>query len=82
MNVQIITPEKILLEGQATMVTVPGADGEFGVLAGHSHVISTLRPGEIVVDLDSGQKRIAVESGVAEVTPEGVTLLVETAPSA
>ncbi len=80
MELKIITPEKVLFAGDASMVTVPGADGEFGVLPGHSPVISTLRPGEIVIDLEGGeQKRIPVEGGVAEVTPERVTLLIEAA---
>lgn len=80
MHLQIITPEKTLFSGEAAMVTVPGAEGEFGVLPNHAPLVSTLRAGEIVIDLaDKSQKRIAVESGVAEVTPEKVTLLVEAA---
>lgn len=78
MQLQIITPEKTLFAGDAAMVTVPGTDGEFGVLPGHSHVISTLEKGEVVIDFEgSEQKRIAIASGVAEVTPEKVVLLVQ-----
>lgn len=80
MHLQIITPEKTLFSDEAAMVTVPGTEGEFGVLPGHSHVISTLQKGEIVIDMENGgQKRIAVESGVAEVTPQKVVLLIEAA---
>jgi F-type H+-transporting ATPase subunit epsilon len=80
MQLQIITPEKILFSGPIAMVTVPGAEGEFGVLPGHMRLISTLIPGEIVVDLpDHSQQKIAIQSGVAEVTPESCTLLIETA---
>jgi F-type H+-transporting ATPase subunit epsilon len=78
MNLQIITPEKILYSGEAVMVTAPGTEGEFGVLAGHAPFISTLKAGEIVVTLAGGkEERMAIESGVAEVTPEHCTLLIE-----
>jgi len=80
MELQIITPERILFSGPVAMVTAPGADGEFGVLPGHMRLISTLLAGEVVVDLpDKTQQRITIQSGVAEVTPESCTLLVEAA---
>jgi F-type H+-transporting ATPase subunit epsilon len=80
MNLQIITPEKILFSGPITMVTAPGTEGEFGVLPGHAPLISTLKAGEIVVTPESGsEQRIAIESGVAEVMPERCTLLIEQA---
>jgi len=80
MELKIITPEKILFSGPIAMVTAPGADGEFGVLPGHMRLISTLIPGEVVVDLpDKTQQRIAIQSGVAEVTPESCVLLIEQA---
>jgi F-type H+-transporting ATPase subunit epsilon len=83
MNLQIITPEEILFSGQAEMVTVPGSEGEFGVLTGHAPLISTLRSGEVVVQLENGkEERIAIVSGVAEVTPERCTLLIEQASPA
>jgi len=78
MELQIITPEKIIFSGPITMVTVPGVEGDFGVLAGHAPFISTLKAGEVVVNLENGkEERIAIESGVAEVTPERCTLLIE-----
>ena len=45
----LVSPEKLLLSDQADMVTVPGTEGYMGVMAGHSPVISTLRPGTINV---------------------------------
>ena len=80
MRLQLITPEKILFEGDATYVAVPGELGDFGVLPGHEPFISTLRPGIVGVDLASGEKKeFPVEGGIAEVTPEKCVLLVETA---
>lgn len=78
MQVQLITPEKILFEGAASYVQVPGALGEFGVFPGHEPLISTLSPGMVAIELSNGEKReFPVASGVAEVLPERVTLLVE-----
>lgn len=78
MQLQIITPEKIIFSGEIAMVTAPGTEGEFGVLPGHAPLVSTLRAGDVVVDLpDKTQQRFAVSGGVAEVTPEYCRLLVE-----
>lgn len=79
MKVQLITPERILFEGDAAYVQVCGSQGEFGVLPNHAPFISTLKEGNIAIDLSSGEKKeFHVISGVAEVLPERVTLLVET----
>ena len=80
MKVQLITPEKILFEDDAAYVQVCGSQGEFGVLPNHAPFISTLKEGNITIDLVGGEKKeFHVVSGVAEVLPERVTLLVETA---
>lgn len=77
MQVQLITPEKVLFDGDATYVQVCGAQGEFGVLPNHTPFVSTLREGTISVDVAGGErKEFAVASGVAEVQAERVTLLV------
>lgn len=79
MMVQFITPEKIFFSGEALMVIVPGMLGEFGVLPGHAPFISTLKPGIVRIDMGGEQKRVAVLSGIAEVSPERVTILAESA---
>ena len=80
MQLQLITPEKILFSGEIDMVTAPGSEGEFGVLQGHAPFVSTLKPGVIRIDLPDNQKRrMAVLSGFAEVTPERCIILAETA---
>ncbi len=80
MKAKLITPEKVLFEGDAAYVQVCGSQGEFGVLPNHAPFISTLKEGNITIDLASGEKKeFHVISGVAEVLPDSVTLLVETA---
>ena len=76
----LVSPEQMLLSEDVTMVTLPGTEGYFGVLAGHVPVISTLRPGVIEVkDGESGDMRIFVRGGFAEVDPTKVVVLAEEA---
>jgi F-type H+-transporting ATPase subunit epsilon len=76
----LVSPERLLLSEDAEMVTVPGTEGEFGVLAGHMPVISTLRPGVIAVQGGTaGDARFFVLGGFAEVNPLKITVLAEEA---
>jgi F-type H+-transporting ATPase subunit epsilon len=78
-NFELVTPERLLLAGEAEQVVVPGAEGDFAVLAGHAPVISTLRPGILEITLADGKQRIFVKKGVAEADPERLTVLAQTA---
>jgi len=76
----LVSPEKLLLSDQADMVTVPGTEGYMGVMAGHSPVISTLRPGTINVQGSSdGDVRFFIRGGFAEITSGKITVLAEEA---
>ena len=77
---ELVSPEKLLLSEAVDMVVVPGTEGNFGVLAGHSLLISTVRPG--VIDVYEGSEiseRIFVSGGFAEVTAERCTVLADEA---
>ena len=77
---ELVSPAKLLLSDDVDMVVVPGAEGDFGVLAGHAPVISTVRPGTITVYQEDGvSERIFVAGGIAEVTMERCTVLAEEA---
>lgn len=76
----LVAPERLLMSTEAEMVIVPGAEGDFGVLAGHAPVMSTLRVGVLDVSGTDGQDmRIFVRGGFAEVAPAGLTVLAEEA---
>ena len=75
----LVSPEKLLLSEQAEMVTIPGREGDMGVMAGHMPLISTLRPGTITVTSAGGEQRFFVAGGFAEVTAEKLTVLAEEA---
>ena len=77
---ELVSPEKLLLSDNVAMVVVPGAEGDFGVLVGHTPLISSLRPG--VIETYRGgkvEKRIFVAGGFTEVTAERCTVLAEEA---
>ena len=76
----LVSPERLLLSEEVDMVTLPGTEGDFGVLAGHAPVLSTLRPGLVELKgLASGDMRIFVRGGFAEVNPEKIIVLAEEA---
>ncbi|MEM1200965.1 MAG: F0F1 ATP synthase subunit epsilon [Pseudomonadota bacterium] len=79
LNFELVSPEKLLLSEEVASVTVPGTEGDFTVFAQHAPVLSTMRPGVVDVQKDSGEERIFVRGGFAEVNPAGLTILAEEA---
>jgi F-type H+-transporting ATPase subunit epsilon len=76
----LVTPERLMLSTQAEMVTIPGSEGDMGVMAGHMPLISTLRPGIVAVSgAEGGDKRFVVLGGFAEIDAAKLTLLAEEA---
>jgi F-type H+-transporting ATPase subunit epsilon len=77
---ELVSPERLLLAGEADMVTLPGTEGDLGILPGHAPLITSLRPGVIGVDgLEGGSERIFVGGGFAEVAGDRLTVLAEDA---
>jgi len=77
---ELVSPESILASEEASMVTVPGEAGEFGVLADHAPLLSSLRPGVVSVHLPSGEiKKIFVAGGFADVGGRLCSVLAEEA---
>lgn len=76
---ELVSPERVLLSVDAEQAVVPGADGEFTMLPGHSPVIATLRPGVLEVTGPGLRRRLFVKSGFCEVDPTRLTVLAEKA---
>ncbi|HEY7551081.1 MAG TPA: ATP synthase F1 subunit epsilon [Hyphomicrobiaceae bacterium] len=77
---ELVTPERMLLSEDAAQVVVPGMEGEFTVLVGHTPVVSALRPGVVDATLsDSRNVRVFVKGGFAEVDAERLIVLAERA---
>jgi len=76
---ELVSPERILLSGEAEQVLLPGSEGDMTILPGHAPVISTLRPGVLDVMMSGSKARLFVKSAFAEVGPDRVTVLAEKA---
>ncbi len=77
---ELVSPAKLLVSSKVDMVVVPGGEGDFGALALHAPMITTVRPG--VIDIHDGGKvssSIFVAGGFAEVNEERITVLAEEA---
>jgi F-type H+-transporting ATPase subunit epsilon len=79
---ELVSPEKLLFSGDVEQVDVPGAEGDFGVLAGHAPMVTTLRPGILTVHAASGEQKMVVLGGFAEVSEAGLTILADLAEKA
>src|SRR5579864_401035 len=78
-QLEIVTPEKKVVQTETEEVQIPGKNGYLGILPGHAPLITELAVGEITFRENSRQQRLAVEWGFAEVLPNKVTILAETA---
>ncbi len=79
---EVVTPEKQLLSQEVDEVIAPGSEGEFGVLPGHCHFLSTLKIGELRYRIGEQSNSMAILWGFAEVTPTKVTIMAEVAEKA
>ena len=75
---EIVTPEKMAFSGKVEEVTIPGTEGEFGVLRGHEAFLTSVDIGELNYIKDGKKTYYAVDCGYAEVTSSKVTVLIET----
>ncbi len=75
----LVSPERRLASGPAKAVRIPGADGDMTAMPDHAPTVTTLRPGIIVVETESGEEEYAVIGGFAQITAEGATVLADEA---
>jgi len=75
---ELVSPESLILSGQASEVVVPGTEGYFTVMARHAPVMALVKPGIIEAKMADGKtERYVIYGGFADVTPEGLTVLAE-----
>ena len=76
MSVRVVSPEKVVFEGQARSLVAPAWDGQVGVLPGHAPYLTLLGAGELQVQSESGgEARFHVSGGVLKVEANSVTVL-------
>lgn len=80
-NFELVSPERKLISGAAKMVVIPGEEGDFGILPGHSALVATIRPGVVEITMADGSapQRIFIAGGFADVSPANCTVLAEEA---
>jgi F-type H+-transporting ATPase subunit epsilon len=76
---ELVSPERLIYTGDVNQVDVPGAEGEFGVFAGHAPYVATLKPGVLTIYGEGEPQRIVVYGGMAEMGSAGLTVLAEQA---
>jgi F-type H+-transporting ATPase subunit epsilon len=79
LTVSVISPERVLFEGQATSVLAPGHDGELGILSNHAPLMTVLGNGVLSLQGDGGAQRFQVEGGFLQVVDNVVRVVTETA---
>ncbi|GMB95892.1 ATP synthase F1 subunit epsilon [Helicobacter sp. NHP22-001] len=75
--VSIVVPQGLIFSGQVDRVTLPGAQGEFGVLKGHSNMVSLLKSGVIEIMREGQESLIAISWGYVEVRSGSVDILAD-----
>lgn len=82
LRLEIVTPEKRVLDAEVDSVTVPTASGEAGILSHHAPLVSALKPGILTYTVKGASEKLAVSGGFVEVSGDKVAVLVDTAESA
>ena len=81
-SISFISQEKTLFEGQAKMVVMDGQEGQLGIVKGHSPLLAVVKPGPVRMITDDGEEVFFTNGGFAEVQPESITILVDSAERA
>ena len=79
LHFSLVSPQRELFGGLVDQVDAPGAEGDFGVLAGHAPFMTVLKPGRVHVHDGNQELIFEVKGGFADVTPAGLTILAEVA---
>lgn len=83
LDVDLVAADRSVWSGEARMVSAPAADGEIGILPGHSPVLTVLRPGTVrITSAEGGVRAVRIDSGFMSVDTDRVTVVVDTAEDA
>ena len=79
LHLEIVTPEARTFSGEAQMVTVPGVEGDLGILPDHMPLMTQVNPGELRITTADGDQYLAIGSGLLEVLPDRVSVMTDMA---
>ncbi len=77
MTLNILTPDKLVYDGDVTAVTVPGTNGSFQILKNHAPIISSLTDGDVIIKVNTQEEIIGIKGGVVEVLNDKIVILAE-----
>jgi F-type H+-transporting ATPase subunit epsilon len=77
MKVEILSPDKLIFEGEADSIQLPGKDGSLGILNNHAPIIASLKNGQVTVTSNGNNQTFDINGGVAEVVKNRVIILAE-----
>jgi F-type H+-transporting ATPase subunit epsilon len=77
LQLKIISPERIIFNGDVSVVSVPGMMGRFEVMQNHAPIISSLKGGEVAYRTVEGEQKLSIRDGFIEVVDNEVSLCVE-----
>lgn len=75
LNLEVVSPEKLVFSQSVDMVTVSGTEGDFGVLPGHAPIVSSIRPGILEIDSNKEIQKMFISGGFIEVLLDKVSIL-------
>jgi len=78
-RLEIITPDRIFYEGEASMLEITTSEGDVGILPGHIPLTSILVPGVVKIHTEAGERKAAIHSGFMEVLGDRVLVMAEIA---
>ncbi len=79
LNLEVVTPRKLVVSDEVDLCTVPGTEGVFGVMANHAPILSTLNIGQMHYNKDGETVKLAISGGFVEVSNNKMTVLAEAA---
>ena len=79
LNLEVVTPRKLVASEEVDLCTVPGTEGVFGVMANHAPILSTLNVGQMHYNKDGDSVKLAISGGFVEVSENKMTVLAEAA---
>jgi F-type H+-transporting ATPase subunit epsilon len=79
LHFELVSPSKLMFSGDVESVVLPGTEGEMTILPEHAPLLTSLRPGMVTITASGTPSKIFVRGGFAEVNPQGLTVLAETA---
>jgi len=79
LTLEIVTPQAVAFSEDVHMVTLPGIEGQFGVLPQHTRLVTQIVPGEVIVLKDGTERFLAVGEGMVEITADRVSIVTDMA---